>query len=142
MKTNTGKSLHKTKKIFVILIIIEFFNGLSGLAGGFGLMSDLTAASLGMDVSWLEGTPFSNYLIPGIVLFFVNGVGNVFAAIISLRRNRHFARAALFFGLIMMIWIISQVAWIGYKSFLQPLYFSSGLLQGILGFLMLKKESN
>lgn len=130
------------KQIIIILIIVEFFNGLSGLAGGFGLISDPTAASLGMSLSWLEGTPFSNYLIPGIVLFVVNGVGNVFAAILSLRRNRYFARVAMFFGLIMMIWIISQVAWIGYKSFLQPLYFSSGLLQSILAWLVIRKNSN
>jgi hypothetical protein len=128
------------KRILIFLIVVEFFNGLSGVAGGIGLITDPTAAALGMELAWLQGTPFSNYLIPGIVLLVFNGIGNLTAAFLSIFRNRYRAQVALFFGLVMMIWIISQVAWIGYKSFLQPLYFSTGLLQAILGALFLKYE--
>lgn len=123
----------------ILLIVIEFFNGFSGLAGGFGLISDPTAASLGMELSWLEGTPFNTYLIPGIVLLAFNGLGNIFAAILSLRTNKYMNEVAIFFGIGMMIWIVSQVLWIGYKSFLQPLYFSTGLVQAILGLVIWKK---
>lgn len=133
----------KNKKFFIVLlIIIEFFNGLSGLAGGFGLISDPTAASLGMELSWLQGTPFQNYLIPGIVLFVVNGIGNTFAAIFTIKKTRIYDTIGIFLGAIMMIWIISQVAWIGYKNFLQPLYFSTGLLQTLLGIIVYKINRN
>ena len=88
----------KLKGIFISLIIIEFFNGLSGLAGGFGLISDPSAASLGMDLAWLDGTPFNNYLIPGIILFVFNGVGNILAAVLSIRKYRSFHAIAIFFG--------------------------------------------
>lgn len=128
------------KRILLFLIIIEFFNGLSGVAGGVGLIADPTAAALGMELEWLQGTPFSNYLIPGIVLLVFNGLGNLTAAFLSVFRNPYRSHIALFFGLLMMIWIISQVAWIGYKSFLQPLYFSTGLLQTILGVSLLKQD--
>jgi CDP-diglyceride synthetase len=128
------------KRVILFLIIVEFFNGLSGVAGGVGLIADPTAAALGMKLEWLQGTPFSNYLIPGIVLLVFNGLGNIIAAFLSIFKNRHRAYIALFFGFVMMIWIISQVALIGYKSFLQPLYFSTGLLQAILGALLLKHE--
>lgn len=139
-KTKLMKNPAKQIKIFtVLLIIIEFFNGLSGLAGGFGLISDPTAASLGMELSWLEGTPFNTYLIPGIVLLAFNGLGNIIAAILSLRKNKYMNKVAIFFGFGMMIWIASQVLWIGYKSFLQPLYFSTGLVQAILGLIIWKK---
>jgi CDP-diglyceride synthetase len=128
------------KRILLFLIIVEFFNGLSGVAGGTGLIADPTAAALGMKLEWLQGTPFNNYLIPGIVLFTFNGLGNLTAAFLSIFKNRYRAHIALFFGVVMLIWIISQVAWIGYKSFLQPLYFSTGLIQAVLGALLLKQE--
>ncbi len=137
------KNSAKQIKIFtVLLIIIEFFNGLSGLAGGYGLIADPSAASLGMELSWLEGTPFNDYLIPGIVLLTFNGLGNTIAAILSLRKNKYMNEVAVFFGFGMMIWIASQVLWIGHKSFLQPLYFTTGLAQALLGLIMWKKMSD
>lgn len=135
----------KLKMIFISLIIIEFFNGLSGLAGGFGLIMDPTAESLGMELAWLDGTPFKSFLIPGIILFVFNGLGNILAAVLSLRKHSHFPAVALSFGAVMMIWIISQVSFIGYKSFLQPLYFSTGLIQTAMGILIIlnkKSKSN
>lgn len=130
--------MKNTKFFIVLLIIVEFFNGLSGLAGGFGLISDPTAASLGMELSWLEGTPFRNFLIPGIILFLINGIGNTAAAILSIRKTRCFEITGIVLGVVMMIWIISQVAFIGYKNFLQPLYFSTGLIQTLLGTIIFK----
>lgn len=135
------KNLTKKLKVFFIsLIVIEFFNGLSGLAGGFGLISDPSAASLGMEQAWLEGTPFNNFLIPGIILFVFNGMGNILAAFLSIRKHSYFPFAAVFFGTGMMIWIVSQVAFIGYKNFLQPLYFSTGLIQTLLGTVIIQNE--
>ena len=103
------KQRKNLKSIFIILVIVEFFNGISGLGGGIGLISDPTAASLGMELGWLEKTPFSNYLIPGIVLFIVNGIGNTVAAVLSLRKHPLMAEIAVIFGVAMMIWIISQM---------------------------------
>lgn len=132
----------KLKVIFISLIIIEFFNGLSGLAGGFGLIMDPSAESLGMDLAWLDGTPFKSFIIPGIILFVFNGMGNILAAVLSLRKQTYFPAVAISFGAIMMIWIISQVSFIGYKSFLQPLYFSTGLIQTLLGILIIQNKKS
>ncbi len=127
------------KTFTILLIITEFFNGLSGLAGGYGLIADPSAASLGMELSWLEGTPFNTYLIPGIILIAFNGLGNTIAAILSLRKNKYMNGVAIFFGFGMMIWVASQVLWIGYKNFLQHLYFTTGLVQALLGLIIWNK---
>ncbi len=137
------KNLTKKLKVFFIsLIVIEFFNGLSGLAGGFGLIGDPSAASLGMEQAWLQGTPFNNFLIPGIILFVFNGLGNTLAAVLSIRKHPYYPHVAMFFGIGMMIWIVSQVAFIGYKNFLQPLYFSTGLVQTLLGIVLIQSKNN
>lgn len=137
-KIDTGK---KKRKIIVLLAVIQIFNGLSGIAGGFGLLSDTSGAAVGLELTWLQQTPFSNYLIPGLVLLIVNGFGNVSGFILTIRKHRKFDLIAVFFGLIMMVWIISQAYWIGYKSLLQPVYFGTGLMQFMLGLMINKKGS-
>jgi len=130
--------MKKLKRTRVWVIVFQLFNGLSALAGGFGLMSDTTGQALGMEIKMLQGTPFPNFLIPGIVLFTVNGLGNIAGFFVTIRKHKHAGEIAALFGAIMMIWIISQVAWLGYQSFLQPLYFSTGIIQLIAGWYLLK----
>lgn len=117
----------------VALLVFQAFNGLSGLLGGFMLIKDSTGGNLNMQLEWLQGTPFSNFLIPGIILFMLNGVGNVLGFWISIKRKTNAGLFGAVFGAIMMIWITTQVILIGYKDFLQPLYFSTGMFQLISG---------
>lgn len=122
-------------------LVLEIFNGLSALAGGIGLILNTDGKALGMDTEMLASTPFETFLIPGIVLFVVNGIGNATGAILTLRKYKMSAYVAAFFGFVLMVWIISQVAWIGYQSFLQPLYFATGLAQLILAYVFVVKNS-
>ena len=50
------------------------FQGLSGLLGGIRLVLDPTGESIQIPLSWLAGSPFDDYLIPGLILFFVLGI--------------------------------------------------------------------
>jgi hypothetical protein len=123
------------------LLLIQIFNGISGVVGGFMLIRDPSGTGLRMPLSWLEGTPFSDYMIPGIVLLVANGLGNLAGTLFTLMKSKYAGRIAAFFGAFMMIWIISQVSWIGYRSGLQPLYFVTGLFQLFLGSWKIRKES-
>jgi len=125
--------MKRTTTISVVLGSLQAFNGLSGLLGGFGLINDPSGSNLKMQLEWLQQTPFQNFLIPGIVLFLLIGVANTMGAWMTFRKSQKRAPFGAAFGVILMGWIISQVAWIGYKSFLQPLYFTTGLLQAISG---------
>lgn len=121
------------------LAVAQAFNGMSALAGGVGLVSDPSGGNVAMKTEWLAGTPFSNFLIPGIILFVVNGIGNSAGFFITLKKHNKAPLMGILFGIIMMGWIIVQVIMIGYMSFLQPLYFVTGLLQLLFG-LRLKKQ--
>lgn len=122
------------KTLNAFLGISQAFNGLSGLLGGFMLMNDPSGDDLNLQREWLQDTPFPDYLIPGIVLFFFIGISNVFGSWFTFSRKKKRVPFGLIFGLILMIWILVQVSWIGYKDFLQPLYFATGLLQSLLAF--------
>ncbi|GAA0874561.1 hypothetical protein GCM10009118_09690 [Wandonia haliotis] len=57
-----------------ILLIELGFLGLGAIAGGGALIISPTGELLGMPLSMLEKSPFSNFFIPGIILFLVLGV--------------------------------------------------------------------
>jgi len=118
--------------------VIQFINGASALLGGYMLMKDPSGLEIGLKTEYLAQTPFQNFLIPGIVLFVFNGLGNMTGFTITLANKKRAGEIAMIFGAIMMIWIMSQVAWIGYKNYLQPLYFSTGLIQFIFGYYLYK----
>src|SRR6056297_1302168 len=101
-KSNTTeeKSIRRSKPTFIAL---QVFNGLSALAGGYGLMNDPTGKALQMDRSILANSPFDDFLVPGLVLFIINGIGNATGAVLSMKKFKYAASVAALFGLIIMI---------------------------------------
>ena len=120
-----------------LLIIMHFFMGFGGVVSGGGLILSPDGKLLGMTVSILEGSPFPDYLIPGIVLFLFVGLYSVFAGISLLKlpvwicpdavnpvKRYHWAWSASWAsGVIMIIWIAVETIMLGYISFLQPFIF-------------------
>jgi len=51
------------------LLALELFVAFWAFAGGIGMMG----GGLDLPSEWLEGTPFSDYFIPGLILFIVVG---------------------------------------------------------------------
>lgn len=136
------KKINKIQRVAIGLAIIQGFNGLSAVVGGFQLMNDPSGMNIGMELDWLQTTPFANYLIPGIVLFAINGIGNFVGLWFTLKKNASAGKIGAVLGAIMVIWILLQVFWIGYKSFLQPLYFGTGLIQLFFGISLMKFQKN
>jgi hypothetical protein len=84
----------------------------------------------------LKDTLFHDFLIPGIILFFINGIGQIVAGILSLRRHTSAGYFGAVFGMGLMIWIFVQVNMIGGGHILQYGYFMLGLLETALSFLI------
>lgn len=115
--------------VVYLLMAVLVFQGLSGLAGGFGLMSNPTGEALGMSQEWLADTPFASYVIPGVILFTVLGLGPLAAAFGVFRKTAWARGAAAATGAGLVIWIAVQIAMIGYIGWppLQAIYALVGL---------------
>jgi len=99
------------------------------------LFSSPDGALIKLNTSILRGTPFDNFLIPGIILFLFIGIFPILVSYGLLRKPAwHWAEAinickkyrwpwtaAWAAGVIILIWIIVEFALLGYISFLQPL---------------------
>jgi len=116
-------------KVLISCIIIQ---AISGLAGGMGLISDPTGASLGISLEWLSNSPINDYLIPGIILFSVLGIFPAFVSV-GLWKEKYWGwLGSLSLGIALIIWIIVEIIIIGYQSN-PPLQ----LIYGILGIIIL-----
>lgn len=105
------------KAICIVLLLV---NGLGALYGGFMLMSDPSGARMQMPLSYLEHSPFSNYLIPGIVLFIVNGLFSFVTIMTILCKNFHSYWFVIIQGLLLSGWIIVQIILL--RIFYAPLH--------------------
>jgi len=110
------------------LLVLELFTASGALYGGALLVADPTGARLGLAPGLLDHTPFASYLVPGLVLFTVNGLGMAAAALAVLLRWRHALVVSLAAAVALVGWIAVQVTLIGYASSLQPLMLAVGLL--------------
>lgn len=116
-----------------ILMVLLAIQALGAIAGGVGLVQD-PVDNIGMPLSMLEGSPFSDYLVPGLILLIVVGLLPL-AALVGVARSRIWGwwlAAAAGAGLV--IWIITEVILLGY---LPGAGIGLQIVMGILGVLVL-----
>jgi hypothetical protein len=107
------------------LILLTLFVAAGAIFGGIGLILE---ADLGMDLALLDGTPFSTYVIPGYILLLAVGGSNLVAGILLLINHEQAPSFAFLAGAVLTVWIAVQVVMIGMISFLQPAFFTFGLM--------------
>jgi hypothetical protein len=128
-RTIDGGSQRRTSE--KILIAIEIFNGLSALAGGMALTARPNGAILHMPTSYLAGSPFSDYFIPGVLLTVFVGGGMLGAALLLVWHRTYAVESAMITGVALVIFEIVEFSIIGFNP-MQVLY--GGLGAVVLGF--------
>jgi hypothetical protein len=101
--------------------------GIGALAGGIALMSQPDGSVMKFPLSLLDGSPFSDYFFPGLILGGFFGVGSFAVAVLGVRGWRLAPFIAFAIGCGQMIWIVVELAIIKELSFLHPTMFAVGL---------------
>ena len=127
------------RKLQIALGIIQAFVALGAIPAGFSMIIQPNGSGLGMTTKFLHESPFTNFFIPGLFLFTVNGLANLVVSILTFRKHKYSGKLSLMLGLILVGWIVIQVWSTGYISFMQPLFFSIGLVEFVLAYILLKK---
>ena len=133
METNNKFNIMK-----YLAIILEVFIGVTAVLGGFGLVTDPSGAKAGLSLEWLDTSPFTDYLVPGLFLVVVIGVGNLVIAALTFMRVRYAGLLNIIGGLILMIYIGVEVLFVGLQNIMQPLYFGLGITVVLLGVMLYK----
>jgi len=126
--TRRARPLSRVAKAAVVL---EILLSIGALGGGLVLMIAPRGEIMPLPLSALAGSPFDTYLVPGLILFGVLGVGPLVAALLAWLRHPLAPTAAFVVGVGLLIWVAVEVAIIGYSNEppLQAMY-------GILGVLI------
>lgn len=120
------------------LLVLHGGVTITALAGGAALaMGSIwpnLVSGISMPTSYLDGSPFSSFLIPGVVLAVLLGGVHAVAFFAQLRRVRYAAFLSAAAAFAALIWIFVQMVYIPF-SVLQAVYFAIGVAEA--GFVML-----
>ncbi len=96
------------KPIRITLAVIEGAVGLGAIGGGLAILTG--AFDQWFSLTWLQGTPFSDYTIPGLVLLVIVGGGMLLGAATQLIQREWAVLLSAALGLILLGWEIVEVA--------------------------------
>jgi hypothetical protein len=128
------------KLMSVVSIFLLFFTGITALLGGGALIFDPSGGPLKMDTAMLSGSPFDNFLIPGLILFLFVGVSGIIIAFLMIGDKSYSTRLVLNQGIVLIVWITAQVLMIQQFHILQMLYFAIGVAFIYTGYLGVDKK--
>lgn len=125
-----------------LLIILVCFQMISAIPAGLVMIFDPTGATLGVPLTMLEPSPFSNFLIPGLFLFFILGIFPVlifygllkkpdFTLVdrLNLYQDQHWSWTfSYYLGLLLVLWINMQLYFIKDWGILHFVYSMLGVL--------------
>lgn len=127
------------KIVYRLLFILHAFVGIGAMAGGLAAITN-PEKPLGASVELLKNSPFSNFLIPGIILFVVIGLGNVISAFMFRFKSRFQGYISSVFSWALVIWIVVQCIMLHAIVFLHVLFFIIGLIQATLSMVILFEQ--
>jgi hypothetical protein len=70
-----------------LLFILVYFVVFTALSSGLIMVLKPDGSSLGLNLKMLDGTPFHNFLIPGLLLMFIIGGIQVLAILLSILQH-------------------------------------------------------
>jgi hypothetical protein len=119
------------KSVRLVLGSFLAFATLNAVGGG---IYGLTGAP-GVPNEWLQGSPFTTYFVPSLVLLLVVGGAFLFSSFAVLSNKSFGPNVALAAGVVAIVWIAVQVAIIGYRSWMQPTTLAAGVVISLVAIL-------
>lgn len=120
----------------VVAGVLQVFVGLCGVGGGLALVAAPDGALLGLSTAGLSALPVDDFVVPGVLLLLLVGVGSLVAATATFRGWPRSGELAIAGGLILLAWVCGQVVLLGSSSGLATSFFALGLLEILQGVLL------
>jgi len=131
--------MNKALRTFALILL--FILGISALFGSWGLISDPSGKSIQIPIKVLDGTPFNDFLIPGILLLFANGFLSLTVAILTIKKIRHYPWFIILQGCVLLGWLTAELIFnieMFYPIMHYPFY-TIGILLIVIGIIIEKK---
>jgi hypothetical protein len=124
--------------LIILTSVLLLFNSAGAFYGGWNLMMYPDGSTLQLPLDWLQYSPFIDYLVPGIILFTVNGLFGIFVLGTIIFQHRLYPWFVIVQGLILSGWIVIQIIMVRSVVGIQVLFGSIGLALILSGYLLLR----
>ncbi|MFN8152773.1 MAG: hypothetical protein U0Y08_00625 [Bacteroidia bacterium] len=112
---------------------MTLFTGLNALIAGKLFIIDPGGNRMGLTTEYLQSSPFTSYLIPGLTLFTVIGIGNLTTTIFLFRKASKAPFLLQLQGILLTGWILIQMIMVRDINFLHIIMGSIGIIQYLTG---------
>jgi hypothetical protein len=117
-----------------LLFILVSFIAVTATLSGLILISNPDGAAMNLSLSLLEGTPFKNFMVPGLLLTTLVGGVNLLAIFYNMQRHAKRYNWAMAGGIMLIGWLIAQMILIHTLHWLHFIYLGIGLLIILISF--------
>lgn len=125
----------------LIVIVLLLLTGLNAIVAGALFIISPDGSLMGMSPSALRFSPFSDFMVPGIVLLTANGCFNIIVALLAFFRVKHHTFFISFQGLVLVGWIIIQVCMLRVINGLHLTLFTVGIILFLAGMFLHREKS-
>jgi hypothetical protein len=122
-----------------LAIVLEFLTAVMAIPVGLIFLNDPTGRSMGLPPEWIANTAFGNYVVPGLYLLLVNGIGMLLLAGLSVQRHWLAPWLTGTLGVGLIVWILVQLAIMPETMILQWVFLSVGIVLGFVAFFWLRR---
>jgi len=118
----------------IAALVLLLFNGIGAIYGGYLFIAAPDGSLMHMPLSFLDHSPFTSFLIPGIILFVFNGLFSLVTCVSLLLKTKRYPLMIVMQGVILLIWITVQIAMIrSYDAVLHTTFLAVGAALIFLG---------
>jgi hypothetical protein len=114
------------------LLFVQAFVAVTSVLGGAALVAgsllDWSDSPFAIPDSYLDGSPFDSFVVPGLALALVVGGTHLAAFVMAARRMRWAMLASAIAGFGVLVWIFVQMVYIPFSA-LQATYFGLGVAE-------------
>jgi hypothetical protein len=122
-----------------LAVVLEVVTGLLAIPVGVAFIADPTGQAVGVPRGWIEATPFGSYVVPGLYLLLVNGVGMLLLAALTLLRHWLAPWLTGTLGVGLIVWILVQILVMPETMILTWVFLSIGFLLGFVALFWLRR---
>jgi len=116
-----------------VVVIVIAVVGLSAIIPGWTIATSGTVGGFRLPADWLSSyAPFSDFVIPGLILLLVIGGGGVVTAALYVADVRLGSMVALAYGLVLVGWIVGELVFMTQTMVLTWVILAAGVVVAVL----------
>ena len=122
-----------------IAVALEIVTAIGAVPVGLMFLADPSGKAVQLPQGWIEATPFGSYLIPGLYLLAVNGLGMLALAALTVRRHWIAPWLTGTLGVGLIVWIVVEIVALPETMPLTWIFLAIGIALGFVALFWLRR---